>query len=97
MISQKVSSWEEKSRRGAASLGKDIRALVLSFSKSLATGDSTKEEENHQPPQSQHNSYAEAARTLPRAPKIVSNCQGTLALIGSFSGVSRDCLDGEGD
>lgn len=69
MISQKVSSWEEKSLRGVASLGKDIRALVLNFSKSLATGDPSKEEENQQSPPSEHTSYAVAARTTPNGPK----------------------------
>src|SRR5699024_4116020 len=68
-VSQKVANWEEKGLQGAASLGRDIRTLVLNFSKSLASGNPTKENENHQPPPSKHSCYAEAARTLPNAPK----------------------------
>jgi hypothetical protein len=68
-VSKKVANWEEKGLQGAASLGRDIRTLVLNFSKSLATGNFTKEKENHQPPPPKHNSYAEATRTSPKAPK----------------------------
>ncbi|OJJ89323.1 uncharacterized protein ASPGLDRAFT_53996 [Aspergillus glaucus CBS 516.65] len=48
-VNQKIANWEEKSLQGAASLGKDIRTLVLNFSKNLATGHLTEAEENHQP------------------------------------------------
>ncbi|EYE90588.1 uncharacterized protein EURHEDRAFT_381806 [Aspergillus ruber CBS 135680] len=48
MISQKVSSWEEKGLRSTVALGKDFRTLVLNLSKNLATGDTTKGEEKHQ-------------------------------------------------
>ncbi|ODM20906.1 hypothetical protein SI65_03959 [Aspergillus cristatus] len=68
VISQKVAKWEEKSLQGAASLGKDIRTLVLNFSRNLATAHPAKQE-NHQPPHPKHNSYAEATRTPPNAPK----------------------------
>ncbi|OJJ83546.1 uncharacterized protein ASPGLDRAFT_58637 [Aspergillus glaucus CBS 516.65] len=67
-VSQKVTNWEEKGLQGAASLGRDIRSLVLNFSKSLATRIPTKENKNHQPP-SKHNSYAEVMRTSPNTPK----------------------------
>lgn len=70
VVSQKIASWEERSLQGAASLGKDIRTLVLNFSKNLATGVSTNEEGNHQPPPAEHNSYAEAARTSIKTPKM---------------------------
>ena len=65
MISQKVSSWEEKGLRSAAALGKDFRTLVLNFSKNLASGDTTKWEENHQSSPSAHRGYAEAAKKAP--------------------------------
>ncbi|ODM17381.1 hypothetical protein SI65_07056 [Aspergillus cristatus] len=68
VISQKVANWKEKSLQGAASLGKDIRTLVLNFSRNLATAHPTKQE-NHQPLHSKHNSYAEATRTSPNVPK----------------------------
>lgn len=69
MISQKVADWEEKSLQGAASLGKDIRTLVLNFSKNLATGNPTKEEERHRPSPSAGYSYAKATRTSPNTNK----------------------------
>ena len=69
VVSQKITNWEERSLQGAASLGKDIRTLVLNFSKNLATGDPTNEEKNHQPPPAEHNSYAEAARTAIKTPR----------------------------
>ncbi|ODM18804.1 hypothetical protein SI65_05421 [Aspergillus cristatus] len=62
MVSQKVANWERQGLQGAASLGRDIRTLVLNFSKNIATGHPAKEEESHHPPPSKHNSYAEAAR-----------------------------------
>ncbi|ODM20866.1 hypothetical protein SI65_03919 [Aspergillus cristatus] len=68
MVNQKIAKWEERSLQGAASLGKDIRTLVLNFSLNLATGHPAKAE-NHQPPPSKHNGYAEAAGALPSAPK----------------------------
>ncbi|BCR84340.1 uncharacterized protein ACHE_11742A [Aspergillus chevalieri] len=64
-----ISIWEEKSLQGAASLGKDIRILVLNFSKNLAEEHTARKEENQQPPPSKHNSYAEATRTSPTGPK----------------------------
>lgn len=70
VISQKVANWEERSLQGAASLGKDIRTLVLNFSRNLATGDPTKEEESHGPSPSMRDSYAEATKTPPNATKI---------------------------
>lgn len=73
-ISQKVANWEEKSLQGAASLGKDIRALVLNFSRNLTTGDPTKEEENHQPSRPMRSSYAGATKTTPNAPKTEPQC-----------------------
>ena len=69
MASRKITNWEKQSLQGAASLGRDIRTLVLNFSGNLATGYPTKKE-NQQPPHSEHNySYAEAARTVPNTPK----------------------------
>ncbi|EYE91639.1 uncharacterized protein EURHEDRAFT_380962 [Aspergillus ruber CBS 135680] len=62
---QKVTSWEEKGLRSAAALGKDFRTLVLNFSKNLATGNTTKGEENHQSFPSAHRGYAEAAKKAP--------------------------------
>ncbi|ODM19727.1 hypothetical protein SI65_04713 [Aspergillus cristatus] len=70
MVNQKIAKWEERSLQGAASLGKDIRTLVLNFSSNLATGHPAKAE-NHQPPPSKHNGYAEAAGALPGAPKAL--------------------------
>lgn len=69
IVSQKIAYWEERSLQGAASLGKDIRSLVLSFSKNLATGHPAEAEENCQPPPSKNNGYAEAAKKTPYAPK----------------------------
>ncbi|ODM23602.1 hypothetical protein SI65_01191 [Aspergillus cristatus] len=37
MVSQKVTNREKQSLQGAASLGRDIRTLVLNFSKNLVT------------------------------------------------------------
>ncbi|OJJ86194.1 uncharacterized protein ASPGLDRAFT_34090 [Aspergillus glaucus CBS 516.65] len=74
VMSQKVSNWEEKSLQGAVSLGKDIRALVLNFSRNLATGDPTKEEENHQPSPPMRSSYAGATKTTPNAPQTEPQC-----------------------
>ncbi|ODM18792.1 hypothetical protein SI65_05409 [Aspergillus cristatus] len=75
MVSQKVIDWEKQSLQGAASLGRDIRTLVLNFSKNLTTGDPS-EQENHHIPHPAHNSYAKtvgspstAPRTQPKLPK----------------------------
>lgn len=68
MVSQKDTNWEKQSLQEAASLGRDIRILVLNFSKDLATGYPIKKK-NHQPPHSEHNSYAEATRSPPDVPK----------------------------
>ncbi|OJJ83142.1 uncharacterized protein ASPGLDRAFT_48523 [Aspergillus glaucus CBS 516.65] len=68
-VNQKIAYWEKKSLKGAASLGKDIRTLVLNFSKNLVTGHLVEAEENHQPPPSENNNYAEAAKKTPNAPK----------------------------
>ena len=69
VVSQKVANLEERGLQGAASLGKGIRTLVFNFNKNLASGHLAREEENHQPPPTEHNSYAEAARTPPNVPK----------------------------
>ncbi|ODM21471.1 hypothetical protein SI65_02315 [Aspergillus cristatus] len=75
MVSQKVIDWEKQSLQGAASLGRDIRTLVLNFSKNLTTGDPS-EQENHHLLHPAHNSYAKtvgspstAPRTQPKLPK----------------------------
>lgn len=70
MVNQKIAKWEERSLQGAASLGKDFRTLVLNFSSNLAMGHPAKAE-NHQPPPSKHNGYAEAAGASPGAPKAL--------------------------
>ena len=72
MVNQKITKWEERSLQGAASLGKDFRTLVLNFSSNLAMGHPAKAE-NHQPPPSKHNGYAEAARASSSAPKAPPN------------------------
>lgn len=69
VVSQKVANLEERGLQGAASLGKGIRTLVFNFNKNLASGHLAREEENHQPPPTEHNSYAEAAKTSPNAPQ----------------------------
>ena len=75
MVSQKVIDWEKQSLQGAASLGRDIRTLVLNFGKNLTTGNPS-EQESHHPPHPVHNSYAKtvgspstAPRTQPKLPK----------------------------
>lgn len=75
MVSQKVVDWEKQSLQGAASLGRDIRTLVLNFGKNLTTGNPS-EQENHHLPHPVHNSYAKsvgspstAPSTQPKLPK----------------------------
>ena len=71
LVSQKIANWEERCLPGAASLGKDIRTLVLNFSKNLATGHPAKEEDSHQSSSPAHNSYATAARTPLSTPRAI--------------------------
>ncbi|BCR89219.1 uncharacterized protein ACHE_50417A [Aspergillus chevalieri] len=52
MVSQKVIDWEKQSLQGAASLGRDIRTLVLNFGKNLTTGDPSEQENYH--PRTRH-------------------------------------------
>ena len=67
MVSQKIVNWEKRNLSEVASLGKDIRALVLDFSKNLATGHPVKEEDSCQFSSPAYNSYATAARTSSNA------------------------------
>ena len=65
LISQEIANWEERSLQEVAFLGKDIRTLVLNFSKDLATRHPAKEVYCHQSSSLTYNSYAAAARTPP--------------------------------
>lgn len=66
MISQKITRWEERGLQGAASLGRDIRTLVLNFSKSLsAEAPNQLQEGGQQSSTTQPTSYAEAMKSAP--------------------------------
>lgn len=77
LMSQKIANWEKRNLSEVASLSKNIRALVLNFSKNLATGHPVKEKNSHQSSSSACNSYATAARTTLN----VSKTQPTLSKI----------------
>lgn len=54
VIRQRIAEWEERSLQGAISLSRDIRTLVINFSKNLATEHPTEGEENHLPTRSEY-------------------------------------------
>lgn len=96
MVSQKVTDWEKQSLQGAASLGRDIRTLVLNFSKNLTTADPS-EQENRRPPHPVHNSYAKivgtpsnAPRTQPKLPKATRKSPQPEKPLGIFLHLSKD-------
>ena len=65
-VTEKITRWEERSLQGAASLGRDIRTLVLNFSKNLSAQTPDQPQgRGQQPSKTQPTSYAKAMQTAP--------------------------------